>query len=494
MVVDTIPPWVECPADITVDNDNGLCSAVVSYSINGFDNCGSVTITQTEGLPSGSIFPLGSTTNTFIITDACGNTTTCSFDVTVNETEAPVAECIDFIAQLDITGNISIDANDVDGGSTDNCSSLITSVSPSSFTCADIGPNTVTLTVTDTSGNSSTCTAIVTVEDTIGPTVICQDLTVQLDSSGNASITPEQVDNGSSDACGIATMTLDLDTFDCSDVGVNTVTLMVTDYNGNSSSCTATVTVEDTHPPEAICQDLTVQLDANGVGFITAAQVDNGSNDVCGIATVNVTPNTFDCNDVGINTVTLLITDMSGNSSSCNATITVEDNVVPDAICKDIEVMLDINGNAIITSADIDNGSFDACGILSMDVFPDTFDTSDIGANNVTLTITDTNSNVSTCNAIVTVIEYLGVEEHDIKKGVVLYPNPMSNELILSKPLELLLYKIDFYDLTGRLVKSVSLNGIGAERSIDVSEFASAPYMVIIKSEYGKIYKQLIKE
>ena len=84
---------------------------------------------------------------------------------------------------------------------------------------------TVTLTVTDNNGNTSTCTATITVEDTNGPTAICKDITVQLDANGQGSISTADVDDGSSDACGIASKTLDITDFTCANVGANTVTL-----------------------------------------------------------------------------------------------------------------------------------------------------------------------------------------------------------------------------------------------------------------------------
>ncbi|MBT8256551.1 MAG: HYR domain-containing protein, partial [Bacteroidia bacterium] len=63
-VVDTTPPNANCPANIFVGTDSGLCSAIVNYSApGGTDGCGSVTINQTAGLVSGSVFPLGTTTN-----------------------------------------------------------------------------------------------------------------------------------------------------------------------------------------------------------------------------------------------------------------------------------------------------------------------------------------------------------------------------------------------------------------------------------------------
>ncbi|QTN39585.1 hypothetical protein HZ996_10695 [Cryomorphaceae bacterium] len=82
----------------------------------------------------------------------------------------------------------------------------------------------MTLTVTDENGNTDQCTATVTVEDNIDPTAICQDITIQLDASGNASISTSDIDNGSADNCGIDNISLDITTFDCTNVGPNTVT------------------------------------------------------------------------------------------------------------------------------------------------------------------------------------------------------------------------------------------------------------------------------
>ncbi len=110
-------------------------------------------------------------------------------------------------------------------------------------------PNTVTLTVTDNNGNTDQCTATVTVIDTISPVAVCQDIDAYLDATGNVTIAAADVNNGSSDACGIASMVLDITDFTCSDVGANTVTLTVTDNNGNTDQCQSTVTVIDTISP-----------------------------------------------------------------------------------------------------------------------------------------------------------------------------------------------------------------------------------------------------
>ena len=244
-----------------------------------------------------------------------------------------MAVCQNITVQLDASGSVTIAATDVDGGSTDNVGIVSYSIDIDTFSCAEVGPNTVTLTVTDAAGNSDTCTATVTVEDNIAPTAVCQNITLQLDATGNVIITASDIDNGSTDNCGITSLSVSPASFTCADIGANTVTLTVTDVNGNNSTCTATVTVEDNVAPTATCQPFTAQLDANGTVTITGADVDGGSADACGIASLSVSPDTFSCADIGANTVTLTVTDNNGNISTCTTTVTVEDNIAPTITC-----------------------------------------------------------------------------------------------------------------------------------------------------------------
>ena len=400
-IEDNTPPSITCPADISVSTDPGQCAAVVTYNATATDGCGNASVTFSTA--SGSSFPTGTTAVTATATDDCGNTASCTFNVGVADTEAPNAVCQDVTVQLDAGGNGSITAADVDGGSTDNCGVASISINNGSFDCSNVGGNAVTLTVTDLSGNSSTCTANVTVEDNIAPNAVCQDVTVQLDASGSASITAGDVDGGSTDNCAVAGISINNGSFDCSNVGNNTVTLTVTDVNGNSSTCTANVSVEDNVAPNAVCQDVTVQLDAIGSGSIVAADVDGGSTDNCAVASISIDNGSFDCSNVGGNTVTLTVTDVNGNSSTCTANVAVEDNIAPNAVCQDVTVQLDASGSGSITAADVDGGSTDNCAVASISIDNGSFDCSNVGGNTVTLTVTDVNGNSSTCTANVSV-------------------------------------------------------------------------------------------
>jgi hypothetical protein len=88
-VNDQTAPVITCPANITVNSPVGSCNAVVNFTVNATDNCGgAVTITTLPA--SGTVFALGTTTVTATATDACGNVSTCSFTVTVNDGQLPV--------------------------------------------------------------------------------------------------------------------------------------------------------------------------------------------------------------------------------------------------------------------------------------------------------------------------------------------------------------------------------------------------------------------
>lgn len=121
----------------------------------------------------------------------------------------------------------------------------------------------LSLYVEDESGNSSLCEVSVIVEDTIPPTMDCQDITVNLDGLGNAEITTGQIAGSTGDACEIDTMYLNKYSFSCDDIGQDTVLLYAEDRNGNLDSCEAEITVQDLLAPEIICPaSITVNLDS----------------------------------------------------------------------------------------------------------------------------------------------------------------------------------------------------------------------------------------
>ena len=245
-------------------------------------------------------------------------------------TQAPPVCTVRAVAQnvsvtLNASGQASVSAAQVDNGSTASCGIASRGLSRTTFGCADLAsPVSVTLTVTDNSGNQSTGTATVTVIDATPPTVVTRNVSVTL-AGGTATVTAAQVDNGSSDNCTIASRGLSRTTFGCADLASPvSVTLTVTDNSGNQSTGTATVTVIDATPPTVVTRNVSVTL-AGGTATVTAAQVDNGSTDNCTIASRGLSRTTFGCADLANSpiSVTLTVTDNSGNQSPGTAFVTV---------------------------------------------------------------------------------------------------------------------------------------------------------------------------
>lgn len=267
---------------------------------------------------------------TITATDAAGNTAICTATVTIQESFAPTAVCKPFTAYLDASGSVTVVADSLNGGSTDNCpgglSYLVDNLPTQSYNCTDVGTFVVTLTVTDMAGNSSTCQSSLTIVDTISPTVALQNIDVYLDASGMATIDSNAVDNGSADACGLMSIISTPTSFDCSDLGPNTVDVVVTDVNSNSSMGSAIATVIDTVSPTIVCQNVNLTLDPDSTTRIAASLFDGGSTDACGIMSYQINGSDsldLDCANFGTTTYTLTVTDTSGNSSTCMADLTL---------------------------------------------------------------------------------------------------------------------------------------------------------------------------
>ena len=348
---------------------------------------------------------------TMTVTDVNGNTSTCTSNVTVQDNIRPTAICQNVTVQLDAGGNGSITAASVNNGSSDNCGVASYALDKTTFGCTDIGNQQVTLSVTDGSGNTSTCSAVVMVKDMIVPMALCQPAVVQLNANGFGTLSAQQVDMGSSDNCSIKSLSLNQGSFNCSHIGNNnTVTLVVIDNDDNMSSCTANVTVLDNVLPTAICQSITVQLDANGQVTVDANQLNGGSTDNCGISRMyfdDFNPTrTFGCDDVGTFSLNNVIAeDNSGNLNYCNTTITIEDDIAPTVVCHNTTALLDGSGQASISAGEVSSGVNDNCGIAGLSLDQSTFDCSQVGENTVSVFVTDANGNTSTCTASVNVVE-----------------------------------------------------------------------------------------
>ncbi len=407
MSFDSTPPVFSGCSNITVSNDPGQCSAVVTWTApTAMDNCiGPVPVVQTGGPPSGSTFPVGSTTITYTATDDCGNAATCTFTVTVTDDEDPVASCPSDITQGNDAGECGAVVTFAATVS-DNCLGAVIACAPASGSFFPVGTTTVTCTATDASGNTDTCTSTVTVTDDEDPVATCPaDITVSNDAGQCSAVVAFAATV--SDNCPGATIACVPPSGSTFPVGTTMVTCTATDASGNTDTCTFTVTVVDTEAPVATCPaNITVPNDAgqcSAVVSFVATVADN-----CPGATIVCSPPSGSTFPVGTTTVTCTATDASGNTDTCTFTVTVNDAEPPVPDCPDdITVYAEPGGcTAVVTwvATVTDNcpGATIACVPPSGSTFS--------GTTTVICTATDAAGNTATCSFTVTVLGLNNVE------------------------------------------------------------------------------------
>ncbi|SHF20993.1 gliding motility-associated C-terminal domain-containing protein [Mariniphaga anaerophila] len=407
-VVDETEPTFTCPATQTLYADDNCQATVPDLSAlvtDAADNCSTGNITITQSIPQGTVIN-SDLSVTISVSDENGNTETCDVLLLVKDNTAPVAVCKDITLNLDMTGTVNITPQDIDGGSSDNCGLASLDIDIATFTCDNLGENTVVLTATDNAGNSATCEATVTIEDNINPVLDCPAPVTLVADADCQALVPDFATALSSNNCGNATVTQSPAAGTVISTGVTTVTITATDDSGNFDECPTTVTVVDETEPTFTCPATqTLYADDNcqaTVPDLTALVTDAADNCSTGNITItqSIPQGTVINSDLS---VTISVSDENGNTASCDVLLLVEDNTAPVAICKDITLNLDMTGTVNITPQDIDSGSSDNCGLASLNIDIATFTCDNLGENTVVLTATDNAGNTATCEATVTI-------------------------------------------------------------------------------------------
>ena len=328
-VTDAEAPVITAPANISVNNDPGSCGAVVTYtSPVASDNCSGTTITQLAGLASGATFPAGVTTQTYMVQDAAGLTDTCSFTVTVTDTEAPVITAPANISVNNDPGSCGAMVTYTSPVASDNCSgAIITQLAGlASGATFPAGVTTQVYMVQDAAGLSDTCSFTVTVTDTESPAfTTCQ---ADVATCGDPIVTNIGPGAVTDNCTGIITVnyilsgaTVAAGTGDVSGTsfnqGVTTVTYVAADPAGNTDTCLFHVTV---HPLPAVTASATDTVSCVTGSVITL----NGSPAGGTWSGTGVTGNSFSPSSANIGTFVLTYSYTDPNNCSSSANISVQ--------------------------------------------------------------------------------------------------------------------------------------------------------------------------
>ncbi|MTI40605.1 HYR domain-containing protein [Fulvivirga lutimaris] len=417
-VNDNIAPTFDVtPDDITVAA-NTNCEATVNWAVpTVIDNC-TDNITPTGDFDPGDTFPLGTTLVTYSASDEAGNPATYSFNVTVEDQTGPVYDNLPSNRTVPAaTGDCKAVVSWPTVTATDNCTNDVDvniGQSHSSGDLFDLGETEVTYTATDSEGNETIESFIITVVDATAPTLSNCPSDINLTTTNSCTAVATWSDPSFNDICDASPIiTKSHNSGTSFPIGTTSVTITATDDAGNQTTCSFNVTVTDISAPvfNSCPSNITVAITGDGCDATATWTVptasDNCSSDI--VPTADFSPG--DAFPLGTTTVTYTATDVGGNESTCSFDVTVVDQTVPvfTDCPADIEIAADATCGAAVswtppTATDnCDSGLTITESHASGSIF-------DLGTTTVTYTVTDEAGNETICTFNVTVIDETGPE------------------------------------------------------------------------------------
>ena len=368
-IADQTAPAISSVSGATVDLDaNGDATITASDTyVTSSDACtASASLTylmsrSADGTYASSLAvdcaDLGSLNVYFKTQDAAGNTSAASSAAvfTVRDVTGPTASASDATVSLDGSGAYTLLPLVLAASSTDNCESSMTYQlskdnsawsSSLAYSCSDVGSNTVYVRASDGTNEGASVSITLTIQDDDAPTVSASNATVSLDGAGSVSVTGSDISVSASDNCAASpVVTLSHDnstwasalTFNCDSIGGRTVYYRASDGTNTSSSGSVTVTVQDATGPTFSTPGGSYAISGGSVQVFFYEPTGSSLADNCvangsitkqvsktgtdwGTATSSVT---YDCTEVGGQTVYLKATDSYGNATTSSASITI---------------------------------------------------------------------------------------------------------------------------------------------------------------------------
>ncbi len=395
-------------------NNNACATLTVFDNLNNtgtFTNAGLMTFNTTQAHTNSAL------TNTGIIAYPQGNPipNVTNNEIIIAPTTANTCDAISPAFGLGSPVDFTIVGVFTNTAATLSAGTYVTATN--TFTPTTVLPEGVRTYYVKVMDGSGGCTRIIpwqlTTENCCdAPQAICKTATIAL-VGNSASLAVSDVNNGSTADCGLQTITVLPNSFNCSHVGTpQTVTLTITDVKGISASCQTTVMVQDNTPPSITCPGTqTLVLGANCTATLPNYTTLATTGDNCGVQGVTQSPAAgTPVSGAGNMTVTLTVTDVNGLTDFCQFTVTKMDETPPTVVCKNTTVFVNATGTYTLLATDVFNAtaSSDNCsGELTVtNISPATVSCNQVNQTiPVTVTVQDAAGNTASCTAQITVEE-----------------------------------------------------------------------------------------
>ena len=513
-IIDTTPPTLVVPANMAIEADEN-CEWDAQPAVTGMatasDACSGengVTVTYQD-----EVTELGGgqheIVRTWTVTDACGNEANGQQVITVaGSNAAPVLTLNPIDIYLTEEGQWTLNRwniEDLTSGSVAGCGTgdlLTYTFSNRYFDCSSVyAPEEITVTATDTYGNSASGKVLVNVFDTISPIAFCKDTTIYLDEIGQAFIVPgainmggdresvpawarhhNDLEGGSIDACGIAYMELTQQLFTTENIGANQVTLTVYDPSGNFATCEAIVTVIDTlRQPNYEESEDTYYESSEGVAEGQESNTDNSETGTIGQTdSEQESETTTETDNIYVITGTVNTTFGDGE-------------VLPNGT---IEVILMLDGTVVATTVTDEEGNYIFEGLTAGSYEVIVINEEDNQENVVAVTVDSENPVASQVNVVVVTVRENAIVTSSVEfeDGMELqvYPNPTQGQVRIDLAgSRFRQAEVTVYNVLGAMVYRQSFS-TSSDIVVDLTSQSSGMYIVKVDSEGTSATRKLI--
>ncbi|HYG01173.1 MAG TPA: HYR domain-containing protein [Chryseosolibacter sp.] len=399
----SVPIFSNCPTNIEVSADHD-CLAIVNWqNPNVTDHCSSVDVLQSH--QPGASFPIGITEVIYTATDNAGNTSVCTFEISVADNTPPVADQCpeDVIIMIGNGCSTSVDW-DVPVF-TDNCSDVTIESTANPGDVFEVGTTTVSYTARDEASNTTECAFTVTIKDNVPPVLENCPANIVITATDNCKTAVSWTPPNTTDNCNNVMLTGTHAPGDNFQFGSTVVVYEAIDVSGNKSSCSFEVKVVDDAPPVFTNCPSDITVDAVSGCAANVVWQDLSIEDNCGETTLESNYASGDKFEIGTTEVVYTALDVHGNTSTCSFLVHVKDEQGPIFDdCPD-DIILYADNECTLAANWLPPGLTDNCEIASVESSHNPGESFDVGMTVVTYTATDVHGNTSNCSFEVHVVD-----------------------------------------------------------------------------------------